>query len=106
MSFREQRVHISDDVLADLARRLDGTRRPTVPVRSSWSDGIDPELVHTLAKRWRHSFDWRAREASLNRYRHIWAEVDGLSVHTMISRPAEPPHALPLLVARHAVLTR
>jgi pimeloyl-ACP methyl ester carboxylesterase len=97
MGLCEQRVHVSDNILADLARRLDDTRRPTVPVRSSWSDGIDPELVCTLAKRWRQGFDWRAREVSLNRYRHVWAEVDGLSVHAMISRPAESSHALPLL---------
>lgn len=97
MNSREQRIHVSDEVLADLMRRLAGTRRPTVSVRRGWSDGIDPELVRSLAERWRDGFDWRAREESLNRYRHVWTDIDGVSMHTMISQPAHSGNALPLL---------
>lgn len=97
VGIRDQDIHVDDETLADLARRLDRTRRPTDPVRSAWSDGIDPELVRSLAARWRQGFDWRAREASLNRYRHVWAEIDGLSLHTMISQPTERRRSLPLL---------
>ncbi|NED95226.1 epoxide hydrolase [Phytoactinopolyspora alkaliphila] len=97
MKLRDQRIHISDEVLTDLARRIASTRQPTAPVRPGWSDGIDPDLVRFLAEYWQVGFDWRAREKALNRYRHVRAVVDGVSVHTMICQPTEPGNGLPLL---------
>lgn len=97
MDFGNQGIHVSDGILSDLASRLEGRRPPTAPVRSGWADGIDSELVNSLVEYWRSGFDWRAREASLNGYQHLWADIDGLSVHTMVARPAEPSDALPVL---------
>lgn len=97
MKLRSQSIRISDEILADLMGRLANTRRPTAPVRPGWSDGVDPDLVHSLAERWRNGFDWRAREQSLNRYRHVWAPIDGLNVHTMVSQSDISRSGLPLL---------
>ena len=57
-----------------------------------------PAGVHPRAGRyWADGYDWRAREAALNRFDHYLTEIDGLDIHFIHQRS---PHddALPLVI--------
>lgn len=73
-------VHVPDNVLEDLSRRLAASRfaARTAP---GWQAGTDPDYLRELVAYWRDGFDWRARERELNAFPQYTAEVDGRLVH-------------------------
>jgi pimeloyl-ACP methyl ester carboxylesterase len=77
-------VAIPQDVLDDLARRIDAARWP-----DDGPAGIGLETVRGLADAWRSSYDWRAAEAELNGFEQ-WV-ADG--VHC-IAEGSGPPLVL------------
>ena len=90
-------IAIGDDELDDLRRRIDATRWPEAECVDDWSQGIPLSYTHELATYWAEEYDWRSREAALNRFDHFMAEVQGLDIHFIHQRS---PHddAMPLLI--------
>jgi len=74
-------VHVGDDVLDDLARRLAATRWPDAPPGAGWEQGAPVDHVRGLVERWRDGFDWRAQEAVLNSFAQFTAPVSGIDLH-------------------------
>lgn len=83
-------IAIPDDDLADLRRRIESTRWPEAEVVDDWSQGIPLAYVQELAAYWAGDYDWRAREAALNRFDQFTTEIDGLDIHFIHQRS---PHA-------------
>ena len=76
------RVHVSDEVLQDLHRRLGDTRWPDSIPGSGWEHGTDVDYLRSLAAEWAGRFDWRAQEDLLAACLPSWqVALDGLSVH-------------------------
>jgi pimeloyl-ACP methyl ester carboxylesterase len=92
------RIAASDEQLDDLRRRLRATRFPERECVDDWSQGIPLAYVQDLCAYWAEKYDWRAREARLNRFPQFTTEIDGLSVHFIHARS---PHAnaMPLVVS-------
>ena len=90
-------IAITDEVLDDLRRRLRGTRWPEPEAVSDWSQGIPLDYVQTVCQYWAEDYDWRAREAALNRFAQFRTTIDGLGIHFIHVRS---PHAnaLPLVL--------
>jgi microsomal epoxide hydrolase len=63
MEVRPFTIHVPDDVLDDLRRRLDHTRFPDAIPGSGWDYGSNLEYLTALVHYWRTDFDWRAQEA-------------------------------------------
>ena len=61
-------INVSDDILVDLHRRLDATRWPEAEPVDDWSQGVPLSWLEDMCRYWRHDYDWRAREAALNRF--------------------------------------
>lgn len=75
-------IAVADSVLADLHERLDRTRWPDEIPGSGWAHGAALDDVRALAHYWRHTFDWRAREAELNAtFPGSRVTIDGLGIH-------------------------
>ena len=91
------RIDVSDDVLDDLRSRLARTRWPEPECVDDWSQGIPLEYTRSLADYWANEYDWRSREAALNRFDQFVTEVDGLDIHFIHQRS---PHenAFPLVI--------
>jgi epoxide hydrolase len=91
------RIEIPESELDDLRRRLRQTRWPEAETVDDWSQGIPLAYVRDLCEYWRDRYDWRACEASLNRFPQFRTEIDGLSIHFLHVRS---PHAdaLPLVL--------
>ncbi len=84
------RIDVPDDVLVDLRRRLAATRWPEAESVDDWSQGIPLEYARDLATYWANGYDWRHREAALNRFDQFTTEIDGLNFHFVHQRS---PHA-------------
>ncbi|MCU0311777.1 MAG: epoxide hydrolase [Acidimicrobiales bacterium] len=90
-------IAVPDEVLDDLHRRLDNARWPDQPPGEPWSFGIPVSEVRAAVDHWRHRYDWRAREAAMNRRPQFLTEAEGETVHFLHVRS---PHdgATPLLL--------
>lgn len=90
-------INIADEVLDDLRARLTNTRWPDAELVDDWSQGIPLAYLQEVCRYWADEYDWRAREAALNRFDQFVTEIDGVDIHLVHQRS---PHtdALPLLV--------
>ena len=72
------RIAVPDAELNDLRARLVHTRWPEAECVDDWSQGIPLNYTRELADYWANQYDWRAREAALNRFDQYTTEIDGL----------------------------
>jgi pimeloyl-ACP methyl ester carboxylesterase len=91
------RIAVGDDDLADLRARLARTRWPDRETVDDWSQGIPLAYVQELCAYWAGEYDWRDREARLNRYPQFRTGLDGLGIH-FVHVPSPEPDALPLVI--------
>jgi epoxide hydrolase len=90
-------VDIPAAQLADLKTRLALTRYPEKETVEDWQQGVPLAYVRELATYWQERYDWRHCEAQLNAQPNFLLEVDGLDLHFMHVRSANP-RARPLLL--------
>lgn len=91
------KIDIGDAQLDDLKRRLRATRWPDKETPGDWSQGIPLQYMQEVVAYWAETYDWRAREASLNRFEQFRTTIDGLGIH-FIHHRSPHPGALPLLM--------
>ena len=94
---RPFRIDVAEDVLTDLRSRLARTRWPESETVDDWSQGMPLAYTRELADYWRDHYNWRAREAKLNRFAQFMTTINGLDVHFIHQRS---PHrdAFPILM--------
>jgi pimeloyl-ACP methyl ester carboxylesterase len=92
------RIAAGDEQLTDLHRRLRATRWPDKEPVSDWSQGLPLAYAQELCRYWADGYDWREREARLNRFDQFITPIDGVDIHFIHQRS---PHAgaLPLLMS-------
>ncbi|MBW4716828.1 epoxide hydrolase 1 [Saccharothrix sp. SC076] len=90
-------IHVPDEVLDDLRRRLELTRWPDQTGNDDWYYGVNQDYLRALVEHWRTAYDWRAAEADLNRYEHFRVTIDGVPVHFM-RKPGVGPNPTPLIL--------
>ena len=91
-------IDVPDDVLADLRERLARARMPDEPEGVGWQLGMNQAYLRQLVDYWRDEFDWRAQERRLNRLEQFKTTIDGLDIHFVHRRSAEPD-AFPLILS-------
>jgi hypothetical protein len=82
---RPYRIDVADDILDDLRARLARTRWPESECVDDWSQGMRLGYTRDLAAYWATEYDWRSREAALNRFDQFVTEIDGLDIHSSTS---------------------
>ena len=90
-------IDIPDDVLTDLRERLSRARLPDEPAGVGWRLGMNRAYLKQLIEYWRDEFDWRAQERRLNEFEQFKTRIDGLDIHFVHRRSAEPD-AFPLIL--------
>jgi pimeloyl-ACP methyl ester carboxylesterase len=91
------RIAASAAQLADLRRRLASTRWPDGETVTDWSQGVPTAYLRELCRYWLEDYDWPARQARLNAFPQFRAAIDGVGIHFVHVRSANP-HALPLVL--------
>ena len=94
---RPFRVEIPEEELAELRRRIEGTRWPSKELVADRSQGVQLATVQALARYWTTEFDWRKCEARLNALPQFTTQIDGVDIHFIhVKSPHE--NALPLIM--------
>src|SRR5260370_31503364 len=96
-ALRPFRVHVPDEALVDLRRRLAATRWPDRETVADRSQGNKLATMQALVQYWGSAYDWRKAEAKLNAYPQFLTAIDGLDIHFIQIR-SRHPNALPLLM--------
>ena len=91
------RISVGDDVLDDLKSRLRKTRWPEAELVDDWSQGAPLKWIKDVCRYWAEEYDWREREARLNRFAQFTTEIDGLDIHFLHVRSPHP-EAMPLII--------
>jgi pimeloyl-ACP methyl ester carboxylesterase len=97
LTIRPFEVHVPDEDLADLRRRIAAARLPSRELVDDRSQGVQLATTQELARYWTTEYDWRACEAKLNALPQFKTEIDGVDVHFIhVKSPHE--NALPLIM--------
>lgn len=97
MPIERFQIQVSDEILEDLKYRLEHVRWPDQLEDSDWERGTDQGYLRSLVTYWRDQFDWRAREAELNRLSHFRCNVDGIDLHFVHER-GKGPNPQPIIL--------
>lgn len=91
-------LHVPDEAIADLRRRLAATRFPDQAPGEPWAYGSDLGYMRDLVRYWAESFDWRAQEARLNALPQYKVPLDDIDLH-FIHVEGKGPRPRPLLLS-------
>ena len=91
------RISVGDETLADLKARLRKTRWPEQELVDDWSQGVPLKWIREICHYWAEEYDWRAREAHLNRFPQFKTDIDGRGVHFLHVR-SKHQDAMPLII--------
>jgi pimeloyl-ACP methyl ester carboxylesterase len=91
------KVHVPQDALVDLRRRILATRWPEGETVNDASQGVQLSTIQALARYWATEYDWRKIEARINALPQFVTEIDGLDIHFIHVR-SKHENALPLIV--------
>ncbi|MGM4907498.1 epoxide hydrolase family protein [Tardiphaga sp. 866_E4_N2_1] len=96
-SIRPFHVHIPDQDLVDLRRRLAATRWPDKEIVSDQSQGVQLETMQKLIQYWRTDYNWRNIETQLNALPQFITQIDDVDIHFIHVR-SKQANALPMIV--------
>jgi len=96
-SIRPFRVHVSDEAITDLRRRLQMTRWPDKETVADPSQGAQLAKVQELVRYWGTDYDWRKGEAKLNAFPQFKTTIDSVDIH-FIQVKSRHPNAMPLII--------
>src|SRR5215216_662035 len=94
---RPFRVHIQEEALEDLRRRIEATRLPSKELVEDRSQGVQLGTIRELATYWATEYDWRKVEARLSALPQFTTEIDGVDIHFIHVR-SDQEDALPLVM--------
>lgn len=90
-------IRADDAALDDLRYRLRNTRWPDEYANDNWAYGTNRAYLQELVRYWAEDFDWRRQEQWLNSFNHYKTAIDGIGIHYIQQRSANPD-AAPLLL--------
>jgi pimeloyl-ACP methyl ester carboxylesterase len=90
-------VHMPEEDLADLRRRIAAVRLPSKELVDDRSQGVQLATIQELARYWATDYDWRACEARLNALPMFKTAIDGVDIH-FIHVKSRHENALPLIM--------
>ena len=97
LTIRPFEIHVPDEHLAELQRRIAATRRPSKETVADRSQGVQLTTIQALVTYWGTGYDWRACEAKLSALPQFTTEIDGLGIH-FIHVKSRHENALPLII--------
>jgi pimeloyl-ACP methyl ester carboxylesterase len=96
-AIRPFQIHVQEEDLSDLRRRIAATRLPEKETVADPSQGVQLATIQELVRYWGADYDLRRFEARLNALPQFMTEIDGLDIHFIhVQSPHE--NALPLII--------
>src|SRR5579863_8591153 len=97
MAIQNFTINVPQEVLTDLARRLDSVRWPDEVEDAGWDYGSNLAYMKSLVHYWRNGYDWRRQETVLNQLPQYRVALDGFHIHFVHMR-GKGPAPLPLVI--------
>jgi pimeloyl-ACP methyl ester carboxylesterase len=97
VDIRPFEVHVPQEAIDDLRRRIEATNWPEKETVADQSQGVPLALMQKLARHWATDYDWRNVEAHLQALPQFMTEIDGLDIHFIHVR-SQHEDAMPLIV--------
>ncbi|KAJ3662799.1 hypothetical protein Zmor_007126 [Zophobas morio] len=100
-SIKSFTIKISDEVIEDLQHRLKKARPFVPPLEAIQQQyGLNTNLLNKIVDFWRTEYNWKERETFLNKFPQFVVSVQGLRLHYIHVKPANPEgrKVLPLLL--------
>ena len=94
---RPFQVHVPEEALADLRRRLTAARLPDQETSGDGSQGVRLATMKELVRYWQTDYDWRKVEAGLNALPQFLTTIDGEDIYFIHVRSRQP-NAMPLIM--------
>jgi microsomal epoxide hydrolase len=83
MSVTPFKVDVPQSRLDYIAARIKDAQWPDVPEGQPWQYGTSFDALKDLVSYWQTKYDWRAREAAMNKFPHFKAKVEDYEIHFM-----------------------
>ena len=96
-SIRPFSVHVPEEALTQLRRRIQETRWPDPETVSDQSQGIQLAKLKPLVEYWGTGYDWRKVEAKLNSLPQFVTNIDGIDIYFIHVR-SKQQGALPVII--------
>jgi pimeloyl-ACP methyl ester carboxylesterase len=96
-AIRPFKIHVTDEAIADLRRRIVATRWPDKETVADDSQGVSLAKIQPLVRYWGTAYDWRKAEARLNALPQFVTNIDGLDIQFVHVR-SRHANALPLIM--------
>ena len=96
-AIRPFKIHVTDEAIADLRRRIVATRWPDKETVADDSQGVRLAKIQPLVRYWGTAYDWRKAEARLNALPQFVTNIDGLDIQFVHVR-SRHANALPLIM--------
>lgn len=96
-SIRPFQVHIPEEKLLDLKRRISATQWPEKEIVNDDSQGVQLATMKALAQYWATDYDWRKIEQRLNALPQFTTNIDGVDIHFIHVR-SKHQNALPVII--------
>lgn len=96
-AIRPFKIHVTDEAIADLRRRIMATRWPDKETVEDDSQGVRLAKIQPLVRYWGTTYDWRKAEARLNALPQFVTSIDGLDIQFVHVR-SRHANALPLIM--------
>lgn len=91
ISINPFQINISDTVINDLVSRLkqelDSNRLATPLEGVGFNYGFNSKFLEEVGQYWLGKYDWKRREALMNRYPHFKTKIGGLNIHFQHIKP-------------------
>jgi pimeloyl-ACP methyl ester carboxylesterase len=96
-SIRPFKVHVPQEQLADLKRRILATKWPEKELVKDETQGVQFATMKALAHYWATEYDWHKVEARLNAFPQFITTIDGVDIHFIHVR-SKNKNALPVII--------
>jgi pimeloyl-ACP methyl ester carboxylesterase len=90
-------IHVPDESLTDLRRRIATTRWPSQELVADDTQGVRLATMRKLADYWANQYNWRKAEAKINKYPQFVTNIDGVDIH-FIHVKSKHKNALPVII--------
>ena len=90
-------IHVPEEELTQLKRRIQETRWPDPETVTDQSQGIQLAKLKPLVEYWGSDYDWRKTEARVNALPQFTTKIDGIDIHFIHVR-SKHPNALPVII--------
>ncbi|MER8547241.1 epoxide hydrolase [Mesorhizobium sp. M1169] len=97
MAMHSFHIHIPDEQIEYLQRRIQSTRWPSSIFAYGWDDGTDVDFLRKLSRYWEYDFRWRDHEKRLNLLPQFRVTIDGCDIH-FVHQKGKGSAPLPLIL--------